>query len=159
MVFHRQRTTNFVRDMVLHGLLQLTAAELSLAAACESVPEPRAATGGPDRARLKSRLPSINQSLLGAQRESMKADPSAPEPPAAEPPGPEMPAEPEDSVASATAFWQTYAKPSVAMAHKIREFEAASDGFTLSPEKRTVCRWFGEAMDVTLRGWVDATEQ
>ena len=34
------------------------------------------------------------------------------------------------------------------MAKAVRDFETSSRGFTLAPEQRAICNWFGEAMDI-----------
>ena len=152
LLFHRQRMSKFVREMVEHGLLKLLASEDALKAACERPSDADRAQGArfrdADQVRLKDKLPTINQTLLDAQRESMEAPPE----PRAQPS--ESPNQPSNTLVverpPAEAFWQKFDKPSIAMANKIREFESLSTGFELSPEQRASCRWFGEAMDATL---------
>jgi len=62
------------------------------------------------------------------------------------PSGAEGQADPREPV----AFWQTFEQPSVAMAYKIKEFEASEDGFVLSAEQRAACKWFGEQYKIPL---------
>ena len=54
-------------------------------------------------------------------------------------------------VAIPEAEWRTFSKPSAAMARKVAAFEKSAGGFKLAPEQLSACRWFGEAMDVTLQ--------
>jgi hypothetical protein len=101
---------------------------------------------------LKAKLPTITQSLLDGQRESMQADPSATAmlPHAFELPQ-ETSLEAEDPGEPPVAYWKTFLQPSVAMAKRVREFETSAEGFELSLDQRASCKWFGEAMDATLR--------
>ena len=154
LLFHRQRMSKFVREMVEHGLLKTLASEDALAAACERPAhndrEGDARAKDAEQLRLRDKLPTINQSLLDAQRESMEANPAA----RAQPSGNHQPENPSQGASDrppAEAFWQKFDKPSTAMANKIREFESSSTGFPLSPEQRASCKWFGEAMDATLQ--------
>ena len=57
----------------------------------------------------------------------------------------------DSDVKSPEAEWQTFRKPSAAMAQKVAAFEKSSTGFKLAPEQLSACRWFGEAMDVALQ--------
>ena len=156
MLFHRQRTSKFVREMIENGLLKILSNEDTLRDALEQRSDVVTSgsgglSGNADYDRLKDKLPTINQSLLDAQRESMVADAHS----HAQPSDQQQQQERlQPSCADADdkpAFWQKFDKPSVAMANQIREFEASPSGFQLSQEQVASCRWFGEAMDATLQ--------
>ena len=158
LVYQRQRITKFVRDMIDAGLLKLTANETSLSEAARASNDAAAGsshdeTHRADQLRLKARLPSIDQSLLDAQRESIAADPKAgnniPDNARGQR-GAEEPGDDANAREEPSAYWQTCTKPSVAMAGKIEDFEQSDTGFVLSLEQRAVCRWFGVALDATL---------
>lgn len=159
LLFHRQRTSKFVREMIDQGMLRIVASEESLAAACkhctdadvDGMHEPPGLDSHADQLQMKDKLPTINQTLLDAQREAMAADPD-PKHQQQQQQQHELRPSPMDADDSRQqqAFWQKFEKPSIAMANKIREFESSSSGFQLSLEQRASCRWFGEAMDATL---------
>jgi hypothetical protein len=168
LVYQRQRITKFVRDMIDAGLLKLTANETSLSDMIDAGQLKLAARSSNDAAadsshdethradqlRLKARLPSINQSLLDAQRESLAADPKAGNNNPDNASGQRCADKPGDDVSAReepSAYWQTCTKPSAAMDCKIEDFEKSATGFVLSLEQRAVCRWFGVAMDATLK--------
>ena len=149
LLFHRQRTTKFVKEMVDNGLLKILASEASMTAECDRQASPVPTACDADHVRLTARLPIINQSLLDAQRASMDALPlSHGDVTTSEQPGDFF--QPSDGESPCEAFWQTFRKPSDAMAQQIKNFEESPTGFTLSPEQRASCRWFSEAMDATL---------
>ena len=75
LLFHRQRTTKFVKEMVDNGLLKILASEESVTAECDRQASPAPTACDADHVRLTARLPIINQSLLDAQRASMDALP------------------------------------------------------------------------------------
>ena len=149
LLFHRTRTTKFVKDMIDNGLLKILASEDSMIAECAKQAALTATACDVDQVRLSAKLPTINQSLLEAQRASMEAAPIAQSNQTASHKL-EVAPQPSDGQAPAEAYWQATGKPSVAMAQQVKAFEDSATGFQLSPEQRASCRWFGEAMDGTL---------
>ena len=155
LIFHRQKHTKFVRDMIAAGLLPLTSDEDALHRTAThkrgsaTAPRPR-----DEQLRLKAKAPMITQTLLDAQRAAMTADTATP-----------LQQCPMQTAASATADagqrefqdsaptarWRQFMKPSEAMANKVAEFEQSSHGFKLAQEQLSACRWFGEAMDLALQ--------
>ena len=159
MIFHRQKHTKFVRDMISAGLFPLTADEESLHRTVEEQRQSGSSTGNPreEQMRLKEKTPMITQTLLDAQRAAMSKDGiglnrlSAGR--AATDTGGNDAMEPAaDSEAQGPeAEWRTLSKPSAAMAQKVAAFEKSSSEFKLAPEQLSACRWFAEAMDVALQ--------
>ena len=159
MIFHRQKHTKFVRDMISAGLFPLTADEESLHRTVEEQRKSGSSSGNPreEQMRLKEKTPMITQTLLDAQRAAMSKDGiglnrlSAGR--AATDTGGNDAMEPAaDSEAQGPeAEWRTLSKPSAAMARKVAAFEKSSSGFKLAPEQLSACRWFAEAMDVALQ--------
>ena len=150
LLFQRLRTTKFVKEMIDNGMLKILASVASMTDECERPTSPTATCCDADQMRLKDKLPIINQALLDAQRASMEAAPIAQNNEAASLKS-SAAFQPSDGEAPAEAYWQTFPKPSVAMAHQVREFEESATGFKLSAEQKVSCRWFGEAMDGTLQ--------
>ena len=66
LLFHRQRISKFVKEVIDNGLLKFLANEDSLTTACERNTEATPAACNSEQLRLKARLPTINQSLLDA---------------------------------------------------------------------------------------------
>ena len=76
MIFHRQKHTKFVRDMISAGLFPLTADEESLHRTVEEQRKSGSSSGNPreEQMRLKEKTPMIIQTLLDAQRAAMSKD-------------------------------------------------------------------------------------
>ena len=155
MTFHRQKQTQFVRDMISVGLLPLTGDEEALRRtaaykrASGTAVNPRA-----EQLRLKEKAPMITQPLLDAQRAAMTNDSMGPSRLSADRAATSDCAEgagelaANSDVAMPEAEWRAFSKPSAAMARKVAAFEKSAAGFKLAPEQLSACRWFGEAMDV-----------
>ena len=161
LIFHRQKHTKFVRDMIAAGLLPLTSDEDALTRTTPSKRASGAAVPARDeQLQLKAKVPMITQSFLDSQRACMAADTVAlhrsslgrrGDTADAETDGTSERLVQEDAEnLPPTAHWRSFAKPSEAMARKVAEFEKSSQGFKLA-EELSACRWFGEAVDVALQ--------
>ena len=75
-IFHRQKHTKFVRDMISAGLFPLTADEESLHRTVEDQRKSGSSSGNlrEEQMRLKEKTPMITQTLLDAQRAAMSKD-------------------------------------------------------------------------------------
>ena len=159
MIFHRQKHTKFVRDMISAGLFPLTADEETLHRTVEEQRKSGSSSANPreEQMRLKEKTPMITQTLLDAQRAAMTKDGiglnrlSAGR--AATDSGGNDAMEPaaDSDAKGPEAEWRTLSKQSAAMARKVAAFEKSSSGFKLAPEQLSACRWFAEAMDVALQ--------
>lgn len=161
LIFHRQKHTKFVRDMIAAGLLPLTADEdaLEKAAKCKRSSAP-VRQARDEQLRLRAKVPTITQTLLDSQRAcmSMPADtlgshrscPSRSDVRKIDAATERCVQEEAASIAP-TAHWRSFSKPSEAMKKKVAEFESSVGGFKLAREQLCACRWFGEAMDVALQ--------
>ena len=160
LIFHRQKHTKFVRDMIAVGLLPLTSDEDALEKAANYKHGARATVPARDeQLRLRDKLPMITQTLLESQRACMTADTVIAHQSCPGQSGGRvaadmaLPAEGcmQEETTAPAAHWRNFAKPSEAMAKKVAEFEKSIGGFKLAQEQLCACRWFGEAMDVALQ--------
>ena len=158
MIFHRQKHTKFVRDMISASLFPLTADEETLHRTVEEQQKSGSASVNPreEQMRLKEKTPMITQTLLDAQRAAMTKDGmglnclSAGRAATGSGGDHAMEQAADSDAKSPEAEWRTLSRPSEAMARKVAAFEKSSTGFKLAPEQLSACRWFAEAMDVAL---------
>eukprot|EP00434_Breviolum_minutum_P044428 symbB.v1.2.039681.t1/scaffold6721.1/size16014/3 len=126
MIFHRQKHTKFVRDMISAGLLKEKAPMITQTLL--------------DAQRAAMTKDGIGLNRLSAGRAATDAGGNDAMEPAA-----------DSDAKGPEAEWRTLSKPSAALALKVAAFEKSSSGFKLAPEQLSACRWFAEAMDVALQ--------
>ncbi len=157
--FYRERTSKFVRDMIDVGLLPIMSqwdnrskdfsADPSLAP--RGLDDPAAQELQRINA-FASRLPKPSKQMLDLQKQAF-------DPKARQDVG--VSAEPTaqthsmDDSSPADAQWQQLRVPSDRMKANIAEFEASVNhpdaskrGFLLTDDQKTMCKWFGLALDV-----------
>ena len=155
--FHKDRTSKFVKEMISAGLLPLTKDVNAIQKSHRSIPtspnaERQQQTG--EIRKLADCLPTVSKEMLETQREAFDTKKKS---------GTRMPNRPVDSSSGETtssitsasgqaddvqAHWEDRRKPSETMEEEIGRFEANVEGFKLSDEQRTFCRWFSQALDV-----------
>ena len=153
-IFHRQKHTKFVRDMISAGLFPLTADEETLHRTVEEQRKSGTSSANPreEQMRLKEKTPMITQTLLAMTKDGIGLNRLSAGRAATDSGGNDTMEKAADSDAkSPEAEWRTLSKPSAAMARKVAAFEKSATGFKLPPEQLSACRWFAEAMDVALQ--------